>query len=390
MASRRFYTANDDEIRDGKVADVYFQRTRETLRARSADKTVVAEMRARSLPEAWPWAVLTGVEEVARLLEGLDIRVWAPPEGTLVRAGEPVLTIEGPYTTFGHHETAFLGLLCEATGVATKSARCRIAAGERTLLSFGARRMHPALAPMIERACYLGGCDGVSTILAAERMGIPPTGTMPHALILILGDTLAAAEAFDESMPAQVPRIVLIDTFQDEKFEALRIAEALRDRLYGVRFDTPSSRRGDLRALMEEVRWELDLRGFRDVRFYASGGLDEHRILELNAICDGYGVGTSLSNAPTVNFAFDIVEIEGEWVAKRGKMSGAKWIARCPACGAREVIYWRAAPGRCTCGAQREIVNQPLIENGRIVAPLPTAPEIRAYVLAQLRGVTLE
>ncbi|MBN1399283.1 MAG: nicotinate phosphoribosyltransferase, partial [Anaerolineae bacterium] len=90
-----------------------------------------------------------------------------------------------------------------------------------------------------------------------------------------------------------------------------------------------------------------------------------------------------------VNFAFDIVEIEGAWVAKRGKMSGGKWIARCPACGAREVIYWRAAPGRCACGGEREIVNQPLIEGGRIVAPLPPAPEIRDYVLDQLKGLTL-
>ena len=280
-------------------------------------------------------------------------------------------------------------MMCQASGVATKAARCRIAAEDRTVLSFGARRMHPALAPMIERACYVGGCDGVSTVLAAEIMGIPPTGTMPHALVLMLGDTLDAAWAFDQVVPPEVMRIVLIDTFADEKFETLRIAEAMGEKLFGVRFDTPSSRRGDLVELMREVRWELDLRGHQEVKLFASGGLDEESILELNPVCDGYGVGTSLANAPTVNFAFDIVEIEGVPVAKRGKRSGGKFLARCPACGLTEVVYWKDRPGRCACGSDRQSVSQLLIDGGRIVADAPSASELRAYVLGQLDGVTL-
>ena len=389
MTKRRFHIATEEELCGGKVSDVYFERTREALGERDADKMVVGEVRTRSLPDDLPWGVLAGVEEVANLLEGLDIQVWSLPEGTVFRAGDPVLTIKGPYTAFGHFETAFLGLLCQASGIATRSARCRLAAGDRTLLSFGARRMHPAIAPMIERACYVGGCDGVSTIAAADVMGIEPTGTMPHALILILGDTLEAAWAFDEAMPPEVKRIVLIDTFEDEKFETLRVAEAMDDKLFGVRFDTPSSRRGDLYDLMEETRWELDIRGYESVKFFSSGGLDEYNIPDLNPICDGYGVGTSLSNARTINFAFDIVEIEGKPFTKRGKKSGGKFLARCPTCGASEVLYWKRDPGRCECGEEREFLNECLIEDGKIVADLPSATEIRDYVLEQIEGLSL-
>ena len=389
MERRRFHIATEEDIRSGRVTDVYFERTRSAIQARQADKLVVGEMRAKSLPAGYPWAVLAGIEEVANLLEGLDIKAWAPPEGTIFHAGEPVLTIEGRYTTFGHLETAFLGLMCQASGVATKAARCRLAAGKRTLLSFGARRMHPALAPMIERAAYIGGCDGVSTVLAAEMMGIPPSGTMPHALVLVLGDTLEAARAFDEVVAPEVRRIVLIDTLNDEKFETLRIAEAMGQKLFGVRFDTPSSRRGNLLQLMQEVRWELDLRGHQHVKLFASGGLDEEAILELNPVCDGYGVGTALSNAPTINFAFDLVEIEGVPFAKRGKESGGKFIARCSTCGQSEVVYWKHRPGRCACGQERQFLNRLLIDGGRIVADLPSATDIRAYTLAQLNGLTL-
>lgn len=387
---RRFHIATEEELHAGRVTDIYFERAREAIRARDADKVVVGEMRTLTLPEGWEWAVLAGVEEVVRLLEGLEISVWTLPEGTVFYPREPVLTIEGPYTAFGHMETEILGMICQASGIATRAARCRLAAGPRTLLSFGARRMHPAIAPMIERACYIGGCDGVSTVLAAEMIGLRPSGTMPHALILLFGDTLEAARAFDEVLGPEVKRIILIDTFLDEKFEALRVAEEMGERLDGVRFDTPSSRRGDLRELMEEVRWELDLRGFHKVKLFASGGLDERTIQELNPVCDGYGVGTWLANAPTINFAFDLVEVGGKPLAKRGKRSGGKFIARCPACGSREVIYWKKEPGRCHCGREREFLNRPLIVQGRVVAELPRAELIREYVLAQLEGLKLE
>lgn len=386
---KRFHTATDEEIRAGRVTDVYFDRTVRILREKGKDKVVAAEVRAKELPNGWPWGVLAGMEEVLRLLEGMEVDVWGLPEGTVFHAYEPVLTIAGLYTRFAVYETPILGFLCQASGIATAAARCRIAAGDRTLLSFGARRMHPAIAPMIERAAYLGGCDGVSTLLAADLIETEPSGTMPHALILVMGDTLEAVKAFHEVVEPKVRRVALIDTFQDEKFETLRVAEALGESLFAVRLDTPSSRRGDMLEILREVRWELDLRGYRHVRLFVSGGIDEEKILRLNPFADGYGVGTYLSNAPTVDFALDIVEMEGKPLAKRGKRSGRKALYGCTGCGARQVVPWTAEPGACTCGGSWERLDQRLLRNGQVLVDLPPASAIRARVLEQLKGLSL-
>lgn len=392
MGKRRFFVATDEEILTGRVTDVYFERSEAAIRWANADKHVVGEVRAQALPDGWTWGVLAGIDEVLTLAQGWQVRIWGMREGEVFHAEEPVLTIEGRYSQFGRYETAFLGLLCQASGVATQAARCRVAAGERTLLSFGARRMHPALAPMIERAAYIGGCDGVSTVLAAELMGIKPTGTMPHALVLLLGDTIKAAWAFDEVTPPEIGRIVLIDTFNDEKFEALRVAEAMGDRLFGLRLDTPHSRRGDMLALLREVRWELDIRGYNQVKLFVSGGLDPEEILALNEVCDGYGVGTSIASASTVNFAFDLVEVDGVPIAKRGKKSGGKFVAECPRCGTREILYWEGGkrePGKCACGAERVFLNQLLLDDGREIVDAPSASEIRQYAMGRFRGLPL-
>jgi nicotinate phosphoribosyltransferase len=383
-----FHTARPEDIKRGLVADVYFQHAVEVLRAKGIRRQVLAEVRAASLPDGWRWGVLAGVEEVAQLVTGLPASVRCMREGTAFRPGEPVLSIEGEYTQWGVYETALLGLLCQASGVATKAARCRIAAGERTVVSFGARRMHPALAPMIERNAYLGGCDGVAVIASAELMGIRASGTMPHALILIVGNAVEAFRMFNEAMPPEVPRICLADTLCDEKMEAIAAAEALGPALQAVRLDTPGSRRGDMAAILEEVRWELDLRGYHHVKLMVSGGLDEREILKLNQHADGYGVGTAISNAPTVNFALDIVEIEGRPLTKRGKTSGRKEVLLCQACGARRTVP-AGAPRVCACGADMEQLLRPLTVNGELVRALEPVQEIRGYVLAQIAGLDL-
>src|SRR5215210_8768395 len=319
-----FNTASYEEIRGAEVADVYFHRTMEILRARGLENVPVhAEVAYKtSAPEEW--FVVAGVDEVAHLLEGIEVEARAVPEGTICRPNEPVLTLSGPYSAFAEHETAILGFLCQASGVATGAARCRLAAGERRLISFGARRMHPAVTPMIERAAYLGGCDGVAVELAARRLGISATGTIPHALVLILGSTAEAARAFDEVVSEDVPRTILIDTFDDEKFGALISAHAIPDSIYAVRFDTPGNRRGDFRDLIRECRWELDRNGFEHVRIFASGGIDVEYILYLNPVVDAYGVGGEIASAPMIDYSLDIVEVDGEDRSKRGKRGGKK------------------------------------------------------------------
>lgn len=379
----RFYQASIDEIRAGETTDVYFVRTEQIIREAGLDRHVRAEFSIKGLPHDYPWAVFAGLEEVLALLDGLDINVRGVREGTVIRPHQPIMEIEGSYLSFARLETAILGLICEASGVATKAARIRTFARDRILASFGARRMHPAIAPVIERAAFIGGCDGVSVVKSARELGEDPTGTTPHALMLIVGDTVKAMQLFDDLVEPGAQRIALIDTFEDEKFEAIRVAEALGERLNGVRLDTPGSRRGNFAQILREVRWELDLRGFQHVRLLASGGLDEREVAALYDYVDGYGVGTSIANARTIDFGMDIVEIEGRPVSKRGKMSGGKQVWRDPATLLDVVLPLGKGPED---SSPVSMLN-PIIENGTLVDPVPDPHALRQSVLDQLAVV---
>lgn len=395
MKERRFHVASPEEIRAGKVTDIYFVRTEQILKAKGLDRRRGwAEFTTGELPLNFPRAVFCGLEEAVHLLEGLPVNLYALPEGTFFPAYDetgvrvPVMAIEGPYGRFCRYETPVLGLICQASGVATRAAAIRCAAGKATVLGFGTRRMHPAVAPMLDRASFIGGCDAVSGVAGAERIGQAPRGTMPHALIIAFGDARKAWAAFDEVMPPSVPRIALVDTYSDEKEEALRAAELLGKRLAGVRLDTPGSRRGDMPKLVREVRWELDVRGYRHVKILVSGGIDERQVPSLvQAGASGFGVGTAISNAPAVDFAMDLVEMDGRPCAKRGKLSGRKAPWGCPRCRAFRVLpAGSRAPACSRCKKKMRSLWVQVLRQGRCVRKLPAPENIRSYVLAQLRS----
>lgn len=385
-----FQTAEPKDILEGRITDVYFDRTIKILKARGNRKRVKAEFIAKSLPENWPWGVLAGVDEASYLMKNLPVKVRSMREGTVFYPYEPVMEIEGTYQDFCVYETALLGLLCQASGIATKAARVKKLAGDRPVISFGARRMHPILAPMIERNAFIGGCDGVSVLKSGEIIGEDPMGTMPHALIICFGSTVEAVRAYDEVLGPEVKRVALIDTFLDEKFECLNVAEALGEKLYAVRFDTPSSRRGNFFRILEEARWELNLRGFSHVKFYASGGIKEHDIPVLNPVVDGYGIGTSISNAPVIDFAMDIMEVEGAPLAKRGKWSGSKRVLKCRGCGARQIVPHSGSGQVCACGETFEDVLVPLLDSGRLLMESDPPAVIRRRVMEEVKGLALE
>ena len=159
-----------------------------------------------------------------------------------------------------------------------------------------------------------------------------------------------------------------------------------------MRLDTPASRRGSFEEIIREVRWELDVRGYQHVRIYVSGALDEYNIPHLrHAGADGFGVGTHLANAPTVDFALDVVELEEKPVAKRGKLSGRKQVYRCPTC-LSYLCRPRGAPApQCPdCDAPMAPQLQRYLEGGRLAQPLPEARASRERLLAQLPKLALE
>ena len=314
-----FDTVSDETIRRGECTDIYFERTEETLKAEGINPDVVMEVTASVLPDTW--SVFCGLSDVIALLEGVPVTVDALPEGSVFYKNDPVLRVSGKYRDFCRYETAILGFLCHASGIATAAAHVKLAAHHRPLYSFGSRRQHPSIARMIERAAWIGGVDGVSNTSAPE--GIPVVGTMPHAFVMCYDKPEEAWRSFDKHAPKEVPRIMLSDTYCDEKSESLRAA---RCGATAVRLDTPRSRRGNMRSIIEEVRWELDAHGYSGVKIFLSGGVTREEIIAYRDIVDAFGVGGSIANAPVIDFAMDIVEIEGEAKAKRGKRSGVKQV----------------------------------------------------------------
>jgi nicotinate phosphoribosyltransferase len=276
--------------------------------------------------------VLCGMDEVKNLLahvferaDPAEATVEALDDGDSIEAKEIVLRITGRYRAFGLYETALLGMLAQSTGWATAARECVEAAAPLPVISFGARHVHPDITDVLDYAAIVGGCVGASTPAGARLAGLSPTGTMPHSLVLIFGDTVAAAEAFDRDLEADVPRIVLVDTFKDEAEETLRVANALGERLYGIRLDTPSERGRVTPDLVLEVRARLDQAGFGHVKIVVSGGLTPERMSvfrDAGAPVDSYAVGSYISGATPIDFTGDIKEIDGRPIAKRGRIPG--------------------------------------------------------------------
>ncbi len=314
----RLHSASHDEILAGLTTDIYFVRTMEILRSLGlAGTPVTAEIFASRE------GVLVGVDEVRFLLRDAGVRIESLCEGEMFSAREVIMRIEGPYARFGMYETVLLGMLAHASGWASAAREVVRVAGETPVYSFGARHVHPAVAPVMERAALLGGMRGAACILGAKLSGQEPVGTMPHAFILIVGDTVRAATAYHELMPAGVPRLVLVDTFTDEAVEALRVAEAMGGDLSAVRLDTPKERGSVTPDLVREVRARLDLAGHRKVQIFVSGGVTPERIPALiEAGTDAFGVGSYISSAPPIDMTMDLREVNGKPRAKRGRTPG--------------------------------------------------------------------
>lgn len=378
----KFDIALPEDILAGKTTDIYFLRTEEVLRKAGINKKVTMEIAQKGMPEEYTFGIFTGLSNVLELLEGKPVDIYAIEEGSVFFENTPVLSIVGNYLDFGVYETAILGFICHASGITTKAAKCKIAAKGKTVLSFGARRAHPAISGMIDKYAYIGGCDGFSVLFAEELIGKKASGTIPHALILQVGDTTETMKLFNMYIDKSVPRIALIDTFNDEKFETLNVANALKQDLSGVRLDTPGSRRGDLKKIAQEIRWELDIRGYKHIKLFASGGLDEKKLTELSDIIDGFGVGTSISNAKIMDFSMDIVEIDGKPFSKKGKMSGFKYAYSCSKCLRQSFSIHENDSIICpNCNLKMTLITKKFMENGKIISNLPSVEEIKNKII---------
>ncbi|MCX8196078.1 MAG: nicotinate phosphoribosyltransferase [Acidilobaceae archaeon] len=393
MREPRFYIVSPEEVLRGEATDIYFYRTKILVEKYGyADVEVRMQVHSYSLPKGYEWAVFAGLEEALALLKGRPLNVYAMPEGTVFRRKYPLMLIEGRFSDMALLETAYLGLLRFASSIATKAARIKAKVGNKQVLFFGLRALHPAVYVSADRAAYIGGVDAVSGMLSEKYLGLKPRGTMPHALIVVFGDQRKAWKAFAETFSHETPVIALADTFLDERVESLMAAELLGKELYGVRLDTPGSRRGRMRDIVEEVRWALRRKGYDHVKIVVSGGLDEQEVEELRDVADIFGVGTSIASAPSVDISADIVEVKGEkgWEprAKRGKIPLALQVYRCSVNEEYLAPFDGSERPSCKDGREAEPLLVKYLDRGELVRPLPSLQEIREYVLRQLAELT--
>lgn len=318
--NRRLWSANHEEIIKGGTTDIYFVRTQEILNHMNYGDTEVTVEIFPSRP-----GIMAGTEEALGLMaDAHNLEIWALPEGETFDKKEVIMRIKGPYQEIGIYETPLLGILASSAGWAEAARECREIVGEdKQLVCFGARHLHPAVAPVMERAALVGGFDGCSCILGAKLKDQKPMGTVPHAVFLIVGDTVRVAEAYHQAMPGEAPRIILVDTFKDEAEEALRVARSLDDDLAGVRLDTPSERGGVTPGLVREVRARLNQEGFDHVKILASGGMNPDKISRLiDEGVDAFGVGSYIARSKANDMTMDIKEVNGKPIAKRGRIPG--------------------------------------------------------------------
>ncbi|WP_448873418.1 nicotinate phosphoribosyltransferase [Desulfobulbus propionicus] len=335
-----------------------------------ADKQAAFDLYFRHNPFEGGYAVFAGLQPALENLEGLRFAeeeieylrglhlfkpgfldflkrfrfggtVIAPPEGSVVFANEPLLTVSGTLAETQLVETMLLNSINFQTLVATKAARVCHAAGEAEVIEFGLRRAQgPDGGVSASRAACIGGAKATSNVLAGMLFDLPVRGTHAHSWVQSFPDELTAFRAYADAFPDST--VLLVDTYDTLKSglpNALIVARELRQRghsLRGIRLDS-----GDLAYLSREARAMLDHAGFPEVRILASNEIDEtvvDSIRDEGGRVDIYGVGTKLATASGVGGValggvYKLVAIDGQ-----AKMKITSDLAKATLPGVKQVL----------------------------------------------------
>ena len=404
------------------LTDLYELTMLQAYFAERMNATAVFELFVRKLPPQRNFLLAAGLAQVVDYLANLrftdddlawleqtrrfrpefleslrDLRftgdVDAMREGTPFFADEPIVRIVAPLREAQLVESRLMNLMHYETLVASKAARCVLAAPGRLLVDFGLRRAHGGEAGLLSaRASFLAGFGGTATVEAGRQFGIPVYGTMAHAYVQAHADETAAFESFLRTHSGAA--MLLIDTYDTERaaHRVVELAAKLAPEgitIKGVRIDS-----GDLVEHARRVRAILDAAGFSSITIFASGNLDEFRLRDLaeeQAPIEGFGVGTRMNtsaDAPYLDCAYKLEEYDGRPRRKRseGKATwpGRKQVYRCTASDGRfkadtMTLTDETAPGMPLL--------EPVMREGRLVAPLPTLAASREHAARQLAAL---
>ena len=387
--------------------------------AGKANEVATFELSVRRLPETRNFLLATGLQQAVEYLENLHFQLdeinylrslqqfknappeffdylrelrftgdlFAVPEGTPVFANEPIAIVRGPLIQAQLVETYLLSTFAFQTSVASKAARCVIAAQGRPVVEFGSRRAHsPNAGILAGRAAFIGGCAGTSNTEAGMRFGIPAFGTAAHSWTMAFPTEEESFRALQRLLGEST--VFLIDTY--DTLEGARLATKLGRPIWGVRLDS-----GDLAALSSEVRQILDAAGLQDAKIFATNDLNEHRLAELlrsGAKIDAFGVGTALAtsaDAPSVSAVYKLVELKArgnlQYTAKfsteKSTLPGAKQIFRTTA---HDTL---ALYSECACDHEGEPQIRPVMIDGRVIEPLPSITAIQEHVKSAIAAL---
>ncbi len=386
-----------------------------------ADEAVF-ECYVRKLPEQRAFLVAAGLEQLLDYLESLHFTsdelswlsktnrfgsdfvrwlanfrfegdVYALPEGTVCYANEPLVRIVAPLPQAQFIESRLINLLHFQTMIASKAARCVLAAPGRMLLDFGFRRAHGSEAGVLAaRANYLVGFEGTATVAAGALYGIPVFGTMAHSFVQAHDNEVDAFRHFAHTQPENV--VLLIDTYDVEQAARRVVALARELSAHGIVVKAVRIDSGDLAANARQVRTLFDQSGFHDIGIFASGNLDEfalETLIDGQAPINGFGVGTQLDtsgDSPSLDAVYKLQEYQ---LTPRRKRSEGK--ATWP--GRKQVFRRHDEPGKMSSdliGLETEEhlgrpLIQPVMRSGKRIHPPPPISDIRAHAARELASL---
>jgi len=390
--------------------------------AGKADEVATFELGVRRLPERRNFLVAAGLAQAIDYLRNLQFHsdeidylrslrqfrnvppeffdflrklrftgdLFAVPEGTPVFANEPIAIVRAPLIEAQLVETCLLSTFAFQTSIASKAARCVIAAAGRAVVEFGSRRAHgPEAGVLAARAAFIGGCTGSSNAEAGKRFGIPVSGTAAHSWTMAFENERQSFLALQKLMGENT--VFLLDTY--DTINGTRLAAEVGNPIWGVRLDS-----GDLLALSREVRQILDSAGLQSAKIFVSNDLDEHRVDELvrkGAPVDAFGIGTALatsSDAPSLSAVYKLVELKRKGVVhymakfseEKNTRPGAKQIYRFPT---RDIV---ALQTECSDSFGSSPLVRPILIDGDPIEDAPTTADMRSYAQTSVAALPSE